>query len=326
MLVTGASGFAGSHLVEALLAAGHQVRVLVRKTSNLRWVPQSCVEAVTADLRNESDISDLVAGITDVYHFGGLTRAFDPETLFAVNTEGTIRLARSWQAQAQAPAQADGVFLFCSSLAASGPATAVDKPRCETDRPAPLTPYGQSKLNAERWLTEHLADQSLIIRPPSVYGPRDDAFITLFQWIHRGWLPLTAPPGACGSLIHAHDLAACCVALVDGGARGIFHVDDGEIYTWEEIGEAIGAALRTKPRKLRIPIVLVRLVARLGDIQGKVTGRLPVINSAKVIDIIQPYWISNSRKARNFTGLSCVSINVGMRETADWYLEHGWLA
>jgi nucleoside-diphosphate-sugar epimerase len=321
VLVTGATGFAGSHLVDRLVAAGYDVRVLVRKTSNLRWVPTDKVEMITADVRDNAAMSALVSGVCDLYHFGGLTRAFKAETLFAVNTEGTINLAKQWQRQAPE----DGCFLYCSSLAASGPAVAADKPRTEAETPNPLTPYGQSKLAAEKWLTENLARQSVIVRPPAVYGPRDDAFISLFIWINRGWLPMATPPGSRASLIHARDLASLSLALLSGGARGVFHVDDGHIYSWEEIGEAIGAALRSSPRHLRIPLWVVKLLARCGNLQGKITGRLPVINSGKVIDIEQRFWTSDSRKARNFTGLNNVSIIDGMRETADWYIEHGWL-
>ncbi len=323
VLVTGATGFAGSHLVDFLLTAGRNVRVLVRETSDLRWVPRERVEMVTSDVRDGDSLHRLVAGVSEVYHFGGLTRARSADEFFRVNCEGTLRLARGWL-EANPNAKR---FVFISSLAASGPAPSPDKPRREDDPPRPVTPYGESKLAGEAALEKHLASrvQTLIIRPPAVYGQRDDATLTLFKWIRRGLLPLPTPPESRVSLIHVEDLVRGSYELGQRGAQGVFHLSDGEFYSWADVGAVIAAHLGRRVRPVRVPRWIVRLAGEYGELAGRFGGRPPVINRDKVRDILQPSWTCSIEKARNLEYRPCVCLEDGMLRTARWYQDAGWL-
>lgn len=323
VLVTGATGFAGSHMVDLLSAAGCKVRILVRKTSNLRWVARERVEMVTSDVRDAGSLRQLVAGVTEVYHFGGLTRARSAGEYFRVNCEGTLRLASGWL-EANPNAKR---FVFVSSLAASGPAPSADSPRREEDTPRPVTPYGESKLAAETALEKHLARrvQTLIIRPPAVYGERDDATLTLFQWIRRGLLPLPTPPESRVSLIHVEDLVRGSFELSQSGARGIFHLSDGKFYSWTDVGTVISACLGRRIRPVRVPRWFVRLAGEYGELAGRVSGHPPVINRDKVRDILQPFWTCSIEKACNHEYNPRVSLEDGMLRTARWYRDAGWL-
>ncbi|MRR08798.1 NAD-dependent epimerase/dehydratase family protein, partial [bacterium] len=181
-LVTGAAGFIGSHLVEDLLRRGHRVRCLVRKTSDLRWLAGPDI-----DLRYGSldDLESLQAASRDVdylYHLAGAVKARDPREFRRHNTEGALNLARA--ALAAAPRLKR--FLFASSQAAAGPAACLDRPVCEVDGCRPVSDYGKSKLLAERRLMELSPQLPLtIVRPSSVYGPRDTEIFMYFQWIYR---------------------------------------------------------------------------------------------------------------------------------------------
>jgi len=327
VLVTGATGFAGSHLMDALLRKGKRLRVLVRGSSNLRWIPHDQVEMVTTDIRDTASLHSLVSGISEVYHFGGLTRSRSPETLYEVNCKGTVRLARAFISEMPK----GGLFLFCSSLAAAGPARAIDAPCREADSPNPITHYGKSKLAAEQSLENLFADSDsdasrlLIIRPPAIYGPRDDAILSFFRLIANGWLLLPTPPDSRVSLLHVRDLVEGCFALAEAGAAGTFYLDDGHLYSWEEIGEAIARAFDKKTRMGRVPACLVKAIGALGDLSGRISGRLPVLNRDKVLDILQPYWICDSQKARNLGYTPAVAMSKGMDETAQWYLENKWI-
>ena len=320
-LVTGGTGFAGSHVSDALRAAGWRVRVPVRATSDLRWVPSGEVECVPAELRDPASLRRLVEGTSWVVHFGGVTRATRRADFFEVNTEGTSQL---WRA-----ARAAGVelFLFCSSLAASGPTPSADHPRREIDPPAPITPYGESKLEAERRL---LGDATggprvLIVRPAAVYGPRDSAVLEFFRWVRRGFLLLPPPRQARVSLVHGRDLAEACVFLGDRGASGIFHVSDGGAHSWEDVGEITGQALGRRLHRVRVPAMVARLAGSIGEWQGRLTGKLPVVNADKVRDILQPYWICDTTRLREAGYASRIGLAQGIRETLQWYRKEGWL-
>ncbi len=313
--------------MDTLLKTGKKIRVLVRSSSNLRWIPDDRVETVVADMRDEASLVRLVAGISEVYHFGGLTRARTPEIFHDVNAHGTIKLAEAFLNQAPV----GGRFLFCSSLAAAGPAPNAAAPCLETDSPQPITPYGKSKLAAETGLNQLFAAttgkeaQLIIIRPPAVYGPRDDAILSFFRFIAHGWLPLPSPPHSLISLLHVQDLVHGCLCLAEAGTSGTYYLDDGRFHRWEELGAAISSALSKNPRAIRVPPSLVKLIGSGGDLFGKMTGQIPVINRDKAFDILQPFWICNSTKARNLGYHSSVSIEEGMKETARWYLEHKWI-
>ncbi len=322
-LVTGATGFAGSHMMDCLLAAGCRVRVLVRPTSDRRWIPAERVEQVTADVRDPGSLERLTAGVAWVFHFGGLTRARAAREFYRVNTEGTQALARAFERTGRA----DGLFLFCSSLAASGPAPAADQPRREDDPPAPITAYGQSKLAAERWLEEHLAPRCRVVcvRPPTVYGPRDEAVLILFRWARRGWLPQTAPRGSRLSIIHGEDLAAACLALAEGGAAGTFHVSDGEIRRWDDVGAAAGRTLGRRVRTVRIPSWAVRAAGAAVELGGRLSGGVPVFNRDKACDLVQPYWICDPARARAAGVRPRYGLEEGIAQTIRWYQSAGWL-
>jgi nucleoside-diphosphate-sugar epimerase len=322
-LVTGATGFAGSHVVDRLLDAGYRVRALVRRTSNLRWVPHGRVETVTADVRDPAALERAVAGAASVFHFGGVTRVARPQDFFRVNTAGTEALARAFLQQAPG----DGLFLFCSSLAASGPAPAADRPRREEDPPRPIGPYGESKLAAERWLAEHAAPRVRLVcvRPPTIYGPRDEAVLAFFRWVAHGWLPLPAPRGARVSIVHVEDLARACLALAEGGAAGCFHVSDLRTYGWEELGAAAGRALGKRLRDLRIPAWVARLVGALAESAGRVSGGVPVVNRAKVREMLEPYWVCDGSRAQAAGFAPRYGLEEGFAQTVEWYRAEGWL-
>ena len=322
VLVTGATGFAGSHMTDLLLAAGYRVRVLVRETSDLRWVPQAA-ERMVADVRDAESLRRLVDGVAWVFHFAGATRARRPEAFFRVNTEGTLRL---WQAVREHASQVD-LFLFVSSLAASGPAPAEDAPRKESDEPQPISPYGESKLAAERALAEQSDPRirQLIVRPPTVYGPRDTMVLAFFRWARRGILPLPAPPGSRISLIHGRDLAAACLALAEGGSAGTFHIDDGQVYSWERIGQIAAGVLGKRLWSLRVPPWMVKLAGEVGEMAAKLTGRIPPVNRQKVRDILQPYWICDGSRARAAGFAARILAEEGIARTIDWYRKELWL-
>jgi nucleoside-diphosphate-sugar epimerase len=219
------------------------------------------------------------------------------------------------------------LFVFCSSLAAGGPARSHDRPRRESDTPQPISAYGQSKLVAERWLEENPGNgmRLLTVRPPAVYGPRDEMILSFFRWAKWGLLPLPGHGGRGLSLIHVRDLVQGCLGLAERGASGTFNLSDGRIYRWEDVGEATGRAIGRRLRPVRIPAAAVRLAGAVGELIGRVSGNMPAVNRQKVHDLLQPYWICDTRKARDHGFEPRIFLDEGIRETVAWYRAEGWL-
>jgi len=228
ILVTGATGFVGSHVVDRLLETGARVRVTVRATSNLRWLEGKSIECVEADLRNPEQLRSAVSGTRAVIHFGGKIRVRAKSEFMAANAVGTEVLARAFAAEA--PKDGSGLFLYCSSLAAGGPAPETERfpfPHIrEEDPPRPVSPYGESKLEGEHRLQALEGRARIVIfRPPAVYGPRDTGVFKFFRWLDKGLLVRPGREDASFSLIHVHDLAeATVMALENSRVRGLFYL------------------------------------------------------------------------------------------------------
>ncbi|MFB3910264.1 MAG: NAD-dependent epimerase/dehydratase family protein [Candidatus Eisenbacteria bacterium] len=334
VLVTGATGFVGSHVVDRLLASGVAVRAIVRKTSSLRWLAGKPVEMVEADLRDPERLRAAVAGTRAVLHFGGKIAARSAREFFEANADGTEALARAFASAA--PADGSGFFLYCSSLAACGPAPRLDRapfPHVrEEDDPRPVSTYGASKLEGERRLgvLEGRA-RVVVVRPPVVYGPRDRGILQYFQWLQRGWMLLPGGGGMRISVVHVRDLAtAVQLSLDQPRARGIYNAGDGRAYSWQDVGRIAARALGVHPRPVRIPWMFTYLGALASEIGVRLphrgSPRDPLVSFDKLREMRQTSWACLPEKAtREFGFQPRIDIEAGIEETIRWYQEQGWL-
>src|SRR5262245_6007421 len=212
VLVTGASGFVGSHVAENLASVGWRVRCLLRPTSSRRWLTRADYEFALGDVNDLHGIPEALEGMDAVVHAAGLTNALHPDEYFQVNAEGTLRL---WMAAEQAKVKR---FVLISSIAAAGPGRG-GEPQDETARPHPVSAYGKSKLAAEKAvLTTGGPVEPIVVRPPTVYGPHDDDILIMALLAKRGWFPLVGARRL--SLVHALDLAEGIRLALEKGDPG----------------------------------------------------------------------------------------------------------
>lgn len=321
-LVTGATGFVGSHLAERLCREGAEVLCVVRRTSRLEWLEGLPVRLVTGSL-DQPDALPL-AEVDCVFHVAGVTRERTAQAYMTANAEATRRLA---EAAAAANPRLKR-FLYVSSLAAAGP-TPTEVPLDEAAEPHPLPGYGASKLAAEQAVLalRHRLPVT-IVRPPAVYGPRDRNFVSLFRTAQRwGIVPVVGSPGNCLTLVHVADLVEgiWLAAQAEVAAGETYYVGSGT-HTWREIAEALGHALGRRLRILRLPPLLARLIGELGELKWTLTGKPQIVCRRKIRDALQPRWTCSWAKAERELGYRPKKrLADGLRETAQWYAAHGLL-
>ena len=321
-LVTGGSGFIGSHLVGALLERGWAVRCLVRPSSNLRWLDGLSIQPVTGDLtRPESEtLRRSAEGVSAVFHLAGVTSSALEEGYSRVNVGGTKAIL-----QAVRHAAPDAHFLFCSSIAAAGPVTGT-RTINETDTPGPISEYGRSKLAAERIVEDSGLTYS-IVRPPPVYGPRDSGIFSLFRLVSYGIAPHIASRMQVLSIVHVSDLARGLISAVKPSAHGLYYMTDGTPHTWEDVIRAISKALGKLPRYVAVSPGLADMVAKVERLRGIVMGGKPMITPDRLLELSQNDWTCSDLRARlDLDYESRMSLADGISSTAEWYRANGWLA
>jgi len=324
ILVTGGNGFVGSHLVEALLAQGHQVRCLVRPTSDLSFIASLPLEWVYGTLEDRESLERACRGVDAIYHFAGVTKAPDAATYFRVNAQGTRALLEAcWRVN-------PGVqrFVYCSSQAAAGPADGLE-PVDESCPPRPVSHYGRSKLAGEEAVRSYAGRMPVVIlRPASAYGPRERDILAYFRLVARGLKLLPGGGRRWLSLIYVGDLVRLALRVLDEerAVGQTYFACDGEIHDWEETIDTLAAALGKRPLRIVIPIPLLEAFAALGGMWAKLSKRPFLLNDQKVLEMKQRYWLCDASKARRELGfIPQVDLATGFAHTAHWYREHGWL-
>ncbi len=324
ILVTGATGFLGSHVAERLVRDGHQVRALVRRTSRTDFLESLGVELVLASLETGEGLDRAVEGMDAIVHGAGVVKARSPEDFRRGNAEGTRRLLDAAERRAGALRR----FVYVSSLAAAG-FTDSGRPKTEEDPPTPLTHYGKSKLEGERAVLER-ADRLAVtaIRPPAIYGPRDTEMYAFFQMVARRVVAFLGSPDNKLSLIYAPDCADAIVTALqhDHPSGRVYFVEDGRQYTQAEFARIVGEALGVRPVPLKVPLGVVRLAALGSELYGRASGRAVMLTRDKLKELVHPnLTCSSARIQRELGWKPRVQLEEGARRTVAWYRSRGML-
>ncbi len=323
-LVTGSNGFIGSTLVEYLLSKGSEVLCLVRKTSDLRWLQPLAVKTIYGDLRSPESLAQVLKKTDLVFHLAGVTKARDAQAYFAGNVQTTKNLLDACEKFSPAEQK----FVFVSSQAAGGPSPD-DRPITEADPANPISLYGRSKLKAEDLVLKYSQHRhAAIIRPPSVYGPRDRDILTYLASANRGILPLLGDGRQKISMIHVEDLVrGIFLASQVKEANGrVYYLSGDEEWNWHAIGDLVARTLNKKPIRLFIPFWLLDAVSAVNRLAAAIKKRPALLNSDKVREMKQPNWLcSNARAKAELTFRPQIELESGFRQTVDWYRRTGWL-
>jgi dihydroflavonol-4-reductase len=323
-LITGATGFIGSHLAELLVTKGHTVRCLVRKTSDIRWLKDISIEYVYGDLFDDDALKDAVTGVDYVYHSAGVTKAKKPEEYFRGNSTGTHNLLQAVHRHTPGIRR----FVQISSQTAVGPSP-TPRPITEDVDPRPITTYGKSKLKAEQECIAMMPRIPItIVRPPAVFGQRDKDVFEFFNTMSKGLQPMVGFSEKYVSLIHVSDLVRGIVmaAESDRSMGQVYFISSRDVYGWKEVGEITRSILGRRALRLRIPEAGVYMIATFAEFFALFSSKPALINYEKARDMVQDYWTCDSSKAmRDFGYQQKITLEEGIRVTVEWYKAQGWL-
>ncbi|MEO7999542.1 MAG: NAD-dependent epimerase/dehydratase family protein [Gemmatimonadaceae bacterium] len=329
-VVTGSSGFIGSHLVNELLARGATVRALVRpQSTRTGWsaTPSANFTLHEIDVLNAHAVaaSELWNDATHVFHLAGLTTATSMAE-FRLGNVAPLTNILSALSNRESPPR----VVVVSSQAAAGPARSRELPVRESDTPAPLESYGVSKREAEL-VANSYADRLpiAIIRPPAVYGPNDHDFLAAFKQAITPVALHAIAPDHWFDLVHVSDVVnALIMAAENPRATGqtYFLASDTSL-RWRDLYNIIAQCAGTKTRQLKLPQPLLRIAALAGDVFGLVTKRTPLINSQK-LELARPaFWLCDSARIRTELGWQPqITPQIGVPQTYLWYVDAGWLS
>jgi nucleoside-diphosphate-sugar epimerase len=314
--VTGATGFLGGHVCEAFRDAGWQVRGVVRP-GNTKPLPAG-IDRIVSPLERDQ----LVRGFAEtdlVVHAAGLTRSASDVALRSVNVTGT-------QAVVEAVNAVGARLIHVSSLAAVGTGTRA-RPRQEDDEPKPITPYGRSKLDGEKIVRSAAKVPWTMLRPASIYGPRDRQFLPLFRLASRGLFPLVTNPDAAFTVIHVADVARAIVLTASEApaSRSTFFLGHPEATSADELMKHLADAFGVRYRPVRLPQAVLRSVAWIGDWRWTI-GREPMLDSTRLAEFRAEGFVCAVDRAREALGFEAAKpLAEGLKETAHWYRSEGWL-
>jgi nucleoside-diphosphate-sugar epimerase len=320
--LTGATGFVGGHLVDQLLAGGHQVAALVRDPAKGAGLAARGVRLVQGDLRDLRALREGTADAEVVYHLAALTGAVKEAEFLQANRDGTANVVN---ACSQAPARPRLVYV--SSMAAGGPSRrGVPKRDASDDRP--VTMYGRSKLAGEQVLRAS-GHPWVILRPPTVYGPRDrDNLLTLFKTARTGFAPVFGDGSMELSAIYVADLASACLAAATapGVTGGTFYVNHPQVVTSADLVRQIGRTMGREVRLIGIPEPVARGILTLTGAAATLFRRKTILRADKANEFYQEAWTGDPAPFSALSGWTAATdLDHGLARTLEFYREAAWL-
>ncbi|MEO6696255.1 MAG: NAD-dependent epimerase/dehydratase family protein [Ignavibacteria bacterium] len=323
-LVTGATGFVGSHLVDKLLEKGYEVYCLRRNTSSVKWLEGKNVQYVNGDLFSNEALEKCIKDMDYIFHVAGVVKSKTKEGFFRDNYESTKNLLEI-TAKVNPGLKK---FIFISSLAATGPAL-TEKPTDENTKPNPITTYGASKLKAEEEVLKYNDKFPVtVISPPAVFGPRDTEILIYFKTFSKGLNSVIGFDAKYLSLVYVEDLADGIVlaAEIEAANGQKYFLCFDKAYNWDDIGSITSKLLGKKAFKIRLPHSVIYSVGYLAELFSTFSKNPATLNLEKCKDITQLRWVCSNGKAKRELGFNPkYTLEKSFKKTIDWYKEMKWI-
>jgi nucleoside-diphosphate-sugar epimerase len=319
-LVTGATGFVGSHLAEVLRQRGDDVTALARSPTKAKALESAGITVIPGDLHDQAALERAAEQQDVVYHVAGLVAARDEAEFLRANLGGTQNVLSA------AVGSGRPRFVFVSSLAAAGPSER-GSPLTGEEPGRPVTAYGRSKLAAEQCLKESPLPWT-IVRPPIVYGPRDREILKVFRLARLRIAPVFGDGAQELSAVHAVDLARALIAAAstDSTVRQTYTACHPEVFTTAEFGAAVGAAMGRSVATLRIPMQVGRALLSVTETAANLARQPTILTRDKANEFFQPAWTGDPAPLTRDTGWrAAFDLRRGLEDTYSWYREAGWL-
>lgn len=324
VLITGASGFVGFHLIEEALAQNLEVYAAIRKSSNTDHLKHLDINYVYLDYKNLPALKQQLADLNPDYiiHAAGITSARSQAEYDYINATHTYNLAL---ATAEAIVSLKK-FVLVSSLAALGPLKTMTGIITEATPPHPVTAYGRSKLLAEEQLRTVKNLNYTILRPTAVYGPRDTGIFIFFKQLVKGLEPYIGNAPQKLSFIYVKDVAKACIKAFYGGNHKTFNLSDGNFYGKHELGDISKDVLRLKTFKFHLPVNFVKIIAFVSEKISSLSNKAPVVNLEKIDELMAANWSCDNEQAKSELGFyPTYNLQSGVTETLTWYKANRWL-
>ncbi len=314
ILITGATGFIGSHLCQVALDDGWDTWAALRPSSSRRYLQMKGLHFITLDFTSKEQIT---AGLEAtglrpdiVIHAGGATKCLDPSDFMLHNYQSTVNLVEALAGAGRLPRQ----LVYLSSLSATY-----------------ASAYGESKLKTEEWLqtTPLLTHTSvLIFRPTGVYGPRERDYFMMAQSIRRhidvavGFQPQKL------TFVYVADLAGAIFTAIRRNVKGgVFNVTDGQVYSSRQFSDLLQKELGVRQVvHVTVPLWMLRLVSNVADAWGRMTHKPSTLNRDKYRIMAQRDWTCDISPMLDTIGYTPQwQLPRGVHATIEWYRQHGWL-
>jgi nucleoside-diphosphate-sugar epimerase len=318
-MVTGATGFVGSHLAEALRQRGHEVTVLARSAAKAESLQAKGMRVVMGDLHDTGALTRAAEGQHIIFHVAGVVAARNEEEFMRANRDGTANLVAAARAGSTR-------FVAVSSMAAAGPSSP-GKPHRGDEPARPVTAYGRSKLAAEAVVTASALPWT-IVRPPTVYGPRDQEVLKVFRLARWGVAPVFGDGSQELSTVHGADLAEALVAagLADATVGKTYYACHPDVVTSAGLVRAIGATMGKRVAIVGVPHPIGRALLALTGAGARLSGQPTILTPDKANEFFQAAWTGDPAPLSRDTGWRAAhDLTNGLADTYRWYRSAGWL-
>lgn len=324
VLITGASGFLGYHIVKAAVEKGLVVFAAVRSNSIIKQLKDLPIQYLHLDYENVADLSRQLSenNIQYIIHAAGITKATKQGAYNHINASYTFNLASA----AKTSPQGIKKMVFISSLAAVGPLSDVKEKIVESTTPNPVTAYGRSKLLAETYLAG-AGIPYIILRPTAIYGPRDKEIFIMVKTVNKGIDPYIGNFVQHLSFVHAADVAQVAIdSLFINEAIGIYNITDGNSYNRYQLADITKKILNKKAVRFHLPVPLVKSLAFVLETVNGWLKKPSILSREKLHELAAKNWICDIRKAeQELQYMPKFNLQSGLQDSIDWYTKNRWI-